>query len=81
MVRAIKCAPDELFIDGREIYINFPNGAGRPTLSWATIPKMLKSFGDGAELEQRQEDVGDGGKDGSGEVSVRIRGWRLGAPG
>jgi len=44
-VRAIQCAPDELFIDGREIYINFPNGAGRPTLSWATIPKMLKVSG------------------------------------
>jgi uncharacterized protein (DUF1697 family) len=44
-VRAIQCAPDELFIDGREVYINFPNGAGRPTLSWATIPKMLKVSG------------------------------------
>jgi uncharacterized protein (DUF1697 family) len=44
-VRAIQCAPDELFIDGREIYIHFPNGAGRPTLSWATIPKMLKVSG------------------------------------
>ena len=44
-VRAIKCAPDELFIDGREVYIHFPNGAGRPTLSWAAIPKMLKVSG------------------------------------
>jgi uncharacterized protein (DUF1697 family) len=44
-VRAIQCAPDELFIEGREIYINFPNGAGRPTLAWATIPKMLKVSG------------------------------------
>jgi uncharacterized protein (DUF1697 family) len=45
LVRAIKCAPDELFIDGREIYIHFPNGAGRPTLAWATIPKTLKVSG------------------------------------
>lgn len=45
LVRAIKCAPDELFIDGREAYIHFPNGAGRPTLAWATIPKMLKVSG------------------------------------
>ena len=45
LVRAIKCAPDELFIDGREVYINFPNGAGRPTLAWATIPKLLKVSG------------------------------------
>ncbi len=44
-VRAIKCAPDELFIDGREAYIYFPNGAGRPTLSWAAIPKILKVSG------------------------------------
>jgi uncharacterized protein (DUF1697 family) len=44
-VRAIQCAPDELFIDGREVYINFPNGAGRPTLVWATIPKMVRVSG------------------------------------
>jgi uncharacterized protein (DUF1697 family) len=44
-VRAIRCAPDELFIEGSESYIYFPNGAGRPTLSWATIPKTLKVSG------------------------------------
>jgi uncharacterized protein (DUF1697 family) len=46
-VRAIRCAPDELFIDGREAYMYFPNGMGRPTLSWATIPKTLKVSGTG----------------------------------
>jgi uncharacterized protein (DUF1697 family) len=46
-VRAIKCAPDELFIDGREAYIYFPHGMGRPTLSWAAIPKTLKVSGTG----------------------------------
>jgi uncharacterized protein (DUF1697 family) len=46
-VRAIKCTPDELFIDGREAYIYFPNGMGRPTLSWATIPKTLRVSGTG----------------------------------
>jgi uncharacterized protein (DUF1697 family) len=46
-VRAIKCAPDELFIDGREAYIYFPNGMGRPTLSWPAIPKALKVAGTG----------------------------------
>ena len=46
-VRAIECAPDELFIDGREAYIYFPNGMGRPTLSWAAIPKTLKVPGTG----------------------------------
>ncbi len=46
-VRAIECAPDELFIEGREAYIYFPNGMERPTLSWATIPKILKKSGTG----------------------------------
>jgi uncharacterized protein (DUF1697 family) len=46
-VRAIQCSPDELFIDGREAYIYFPNGMGRPTLSWAAIPKTLKVSGTG----------------------------------
>jgi uncharacterized protein (DUF1697 family) len=44
-VRAIKCAPEELFIDGREVYIYFPNGMARPKLSWPTIPKILKVSG------------------------------------
>jgi uncharacterized protein (DUF1697 family) len=44
-VRAIKCAPDELWIDTREAYLYFHNGAGRPTLSWAAIPKTLKVSG------------------------------------
>jgi uncharacterized protein (DUF1697 family) len=46
-VRAMRCAPDELFIDGREAYIYFPNGVGRSTLSWATIPELLKVPGTG----------------------------------
>jgi uncharacterized protein (DUF1697 family) len=46
-VRAIRCAPDELFINGRETYIYFPNGMGRPKLSWPTIPKTLKVSGTG----------------------------------
>ena len=46
-VRGIKAEPDELRIDGREAYIYFPNGMGRPTLSWATIPKILKVSGTG----------------------------------
>ena len=46
-VRGIKAEPDELRMDGREAYIYFPNGMGRPTLSWATIPKILKVSGTG----------------------------------
>jgi len=46
-VRAIQCAPDELWIGGREAYIYFPNGVGRPKLPWHTIPKILKVPGTG----------------------------------
>jgi uncharacterized protein (DUF1697 family) len=39
--------PEELRIDGREIYIYFPNGIGRSRLSWAAIEKTLKTPGTG----------------------------------
>jgi uncharacterized protein (DUF1697 family) len=41
-VRAIKANPEELHLDGREIYIYFPDGAGRSKLPWASLDKMLK---------------------------------------
>ena len=44
-VRAIKCDPEELFVEGREAYTYFPNGAGRSKLNWAVIPKTLKVQG------------------------------------
>jgi uncharacterized protein (DUF1697 family) len=43
--RSIKCDPEELFIEGREAYIYFPNGAGRSKLNWALIPRTLKMQG------------------------------------
>ena len=43
--RAIRCDPEELFIEGREAYIYFPNGAGRSKLNWSLIPKTLKVQG------------------------------------
>jgi uncharacterized protein (DUF1697 family) len=43
--RAIKSDPEELFVEGREAYIYFPNGAGRSKLNWALIPKTLKVQG------------------------------------
>ena len=42
-VRAIQAAPDELFIDGRELYIYFPNGQARPTLKFAQVDKAIKT--------------------------------------
>ena len=46
-VLKIKADPEELRIDGRELYIYFPNGIARPKLSWLAIAKMLKSPGTG----------------------------------
>jgi len=39
---AIECQPDELRFSGRELYIYFPNGQGRPTLKWPQVDKALK---------------------------------------
>ncbi len=44
---AIKTFPEELRIEGREVYIYFPNGMGRPKMSWPRIEKALKTFGTG----------------------------------
>ncbi len=39
--------PEELRIDGREVFIYFPNGMGRPKMSWPRIEKALKTWGTG----------------------------------
>jgi uncharacterized protein (DUF1697 family) len=44
---AIKTFPEELRIDGREVYIYFPNGMARPKMSWPRIEKALKTSGTG----------------------------------
>ena len=46
-VLKIKTDPEELRIDGRELYTYYPNGMARPKLSWAVIEKMLKTSGTG----------------------------------
>jgi uncharacterized protein (DUF1697 family) len=46
-VLSIKTDPDELRIDGRELYIYYPNGMARPKLSWTVIEKVLKTSGTG----------------------------------
>ena len=43
----IKADPEELRIEGRELYIYFPNGMGRSKLPWATFAKTLKTRGTG----------------------------------
>lgn len=44
---AIKTKPEELRIDGREVYIYFPNGMARPKMRWPLIEKTLKTSGTG----------------------------------
>jgi uncharacterized protein (DUF1697 family) len=40
---AIDCAPEELRVHGRELYIYFPNGMARPKLSMAMVERILKT--------------------------------------
>jgi uncharacterized protein (DUF1697 family) len=42
-VMRIKAEPEELRIDGREVYIYFPNGMARPKLSMALVERALKT--------------------------------------
>jgi uncharacterized protein (DUF1697 family) len=42
-VLMIKTAPEELFMDGRELYVYFPNGMGRPKMSWAAVERAHKT--------------------------------------
>src|SRR5271156_4733032 len=46
-VLRIKAEPEELRIDGREVYIYFPNGMARPKLSWVAVEKKLRTAGTG----------------------------------
>jgi uncharacterized protein (DUF1697 family) len=44
-VLAINAAPEELRIHGRELYIYYPNGMGRPKLSLPLVEKTLRTSG------------------------------------
>lgn len=46
-VRGLKTDPEELRIDGRELFIYFPIGIGRSKLPWAAIEKALRIPGTG----------------------------------
>jgi len=37
--------PEEMHLKGRELYIYFPNGAGRSKLPWSSVEKFLKVTG------------------------------------
>jgi uncharacterized protein (DUF1697 family) len=46
-LRQIKADPEELWIEGRELFIYFPNGLARPKLSIPLIERTLKTSGTG----------------------------------
>ena len=42
--------PEEVHLKGRELYIYFPNGAGRSKLPWSSLEKLLKVTGTARNL-------------------------------
>ena len=45
-LRALEAAhPEELHLLGRELYIYFPNGAGKTKLPWSSVERLLKTQG------------------------------------
>lgn len=40
-----KAYPEELHLKGRELYIYFPNGAGKSKLPWSKLDKLLQTAG------------------------------------
>jgi uncharacterized protein (DUF1697 family) len=46
-VLSLKTDPEELRMDGRELYIYFPNGMARPKMSWAVLERTLRTPGTG----------------------------------
>lgn len=40
-----KSYPEELHLKGRELYIYFPDGAGKSKLPWSQVEKLLKTTG------------------------------------
>jgi uncharacterized protein (DUF1697 family) len=50
-VRAVKTDPEEVHIDGREVYIYFPNGMARPKMKWPAIEKNTCRSRDRKKLE------------------------------
>jgi len=42
---SLKVHPEELHLKGRELYLYFPDGAGRSKLAWSSIAQLLKTTG------------------------------------
>ena len=41
----LKSHPEELHLNGRELYIYFPDGAGQSKLPWSSVEKLFKTTG------------------------------------
>ena len=46
-LRALDCEPEELHVIGKELYAYFPNGMGRPKLTWPKIERIIGISGTG----------------------------------
>jgi uncharacterized protein (DUF1697 family) len=46
----LKEHPEELHLKGRELYIYFPNGAGKTKLPWPAVEKLFKTTGTARNL-------------------------------
>jgi uncharacterized protein (DUF1697 family) len=44
-LRSLKDFPEELHLLGRELYIYFPNGAGKTKLPWSKVEKLFNTTG------------------------------------
>jgi uncharacterized protein (DUF1697 family) len=49
-LRELKGYPEELHLKGRELFIYFPDGAGKSKLPWSKIGKLLKTEGTARNL-------------------------------
>ena len=50
-IRKLNGGPEELHLDGRELYIFFPNGISGSKIPPTAIDRAVKGFGDRSELE------------------------------
>jgi uncharacterized protein (DUF1697 family) len=42
---SFKSYPEEIHLKGRELYIYFPDGAGKSKLPWSRVEKLLQTTG------------------------------------
>jgi uncharacterized protein (DUF1697 family) len=50
VLSGLKDYPEELHLKGRELYIYFPNGAGKSKLPWASVERLFKVTGTARNL-------------------------------